>query len=56
LPTRAALAASVLAGLGWAAGLPLTGVTTLTGAALGLLALTDAARASVEALAAASLP
>jgi hypothetical protein len=56
LPARASLAAGITAGLALIAGWPLAGVAALSSSALGLLALTDAARNSAAALAAATSP
>jgi hypothetical protein len=56
LPARAAIAAGLAGCLALTAGVPLAGVAALTGSALGLLALTDAARNSAAALAAAASP
>ena len=56
LPARSLVAAGLAGCLALTAGVPLGGVAALTGSALGLLALTDAARNSAAALAAAASP
>ncbi len=51
LPARAALSAGLAGGLALAAGVPLAPLAVLTGSALGLVALADAAGQSVDVLA-----